>query len=277
LCSCIAILGQYRRAHVNTMSGKHSARKLNFYFLSTGRCGTRFFSKVLETATNAVVFHQPQPYLADTMRAVVQQYIKNREQFARLQVKDFPQLKEKLELQATYPKAVYGDTLNSMFPFGHLLYQHFGAEKLRLIHLLRNPVDCGRSILKVEREGGGTNFRPRSKLFLEGTTSAERTGHLWNNINNMIKHQFDLINDPSVCETIRLEDVSLGLIRDLFAFLQLEGFDAKRIEALMQDKSPEVRHSHVAVRTDVPDASAEELETIRRITAATAFQFGYGQ
>ncbi len=256
-------------------TGKHEARKLNFYFLSTGRCGTRFFSRVLETATNAIVFHQPQPYLADTMRAVVLHYVNNREQFGQLRVNEFPQLEEKLELQSTYPKEVYGDTLNSMFPFGHLLYEYFGAEKLRLIHLIRNPVDCGRSILKVERAEGGTNFLPRSKLFLEGTTSSEKAGHLWNNVNKMIKYQFDLINDASVCKTVRLEDVNLDRIRELFDFLKLEGFDEKRIHSLMQDKSPEVRHSHVAMRTDMRDASDEELETVRRITQATAEQFDY--
>ena len=250
-------------------------RELNFYFLSTGHCGTKFYAQVLATATNAVVYHEPPPGLPDVMRAVVARYVADRNEFDKLRISDFRKLEDKLLWQAMIPSAVYGDTLNNMFAYGYMYYKYFGREKLRLVHLIRNPIACGRSILKVERENGGSNFVSRSEQLLDGNTSAEKTGHLWNHINNIIQYQFELINDPEICKVIRLEDLSVDTIRELFDFLRLEGFDESKIRTLLEDDSPETRHSHMALRTELKDATQEELDTIARITQSVAARYGY--
>ena len=89
----------------------------------------------------------------------------------------------------------------------------------------------------------------------------------------MIKYQFQLIDDPDVCKTIRLEDMSLDSTRELFDFLQLDGFDAQEITGLMNDTSPDVRHSHA--KPGCCYVTDDELKDIVRICAPLAAEFGY--
>jgi len=273
------------KARVSRMflrSRTYPERKLNFYFLSTGRVGTRFFSRALDTATNARVLHQPGPQLKETVvRDVVSTYVNNPARFAGLSVHDYPRLEEKILKQMTLPFDVYGDTLNHMFPFGLMLYKYFGPERLRLIHLIRHPVTCGRSTLMVERDDvpdGGRFEELRPPEFLVGNTSAEKTASIWNGVNGMIRKQFELIDDSRVCKVIRLEDVSLDMVEDLFQFLGLEGFDEEKISGLMGNKSHSVRHSHVdLLSSEKKDATVDELRTIHRLCTPLAEQYGYNQ
>ncbi len=66
-----------------------SGRKLNFYFLSTGRCGTRFYARLLDLANNAIVFHEPTPHLMKEAHAASDLYKQDFAAFARLNIKDF--------------------------------------------------------------------------------------------------------------------------------------------------------------------------------------------
>jgi len=258
-------------------SKRYKNRKLNFYFLSTGRCGTRFFSQVLRTATNAYVRHQPGPQLRKVGWNIVSIYVQNKDKFKALTVDDYPLLKEKLFRQLTVPFEIYGDTLNHMYPFGYMLYKYLGPKRLRLVHLIRNPVDCGQSILKSERDdtGHGRFHKLRAPKFITGENPAEKTANVWNNINRMIQYQFELIDNPSVCKTFRLEDVSVESIQELFDFLDLEGFDMEKVSVLMEDTSHNVRHSHIDRNPERMNATEEELTTISRMCAPLASEFGY--
>jgi len=260
----------------------YADRKLNFYFLSTGRVGTRFFSRVLDTATNARVFHQPGPQLKETVvRDVVSKFVSDPDRFADLSIEDYPRLEEKILRQLTQPFEVYGDTLNHMFPFGAMLYRYLGPERLRLVHLIRHPVTCGRSTLMVERDDdptGGRFKELRPPEFLTGETPAEKTASIWNGVNGMIRTQFEMIDDSRVCRVVRLEDASPESLRELFQFLGLDGFSEEKVFKLMGDSSYSVRHSHIGnLSSDRKDASTEELETIHRLCAPLAEHYDYDQ
>lgn len=259
----------------------YAGRRMNFYFLSTGRVGTRFFAKVLGTAPNAYVRHQPSPQLKHSVvREVVSCFVNDPRRYESLSLADFPRLEEKIMRQLSFPFEVYGDTLNHMFPFGLMLYKYFGPEKLRLIHLIRHPVGCGRSILKSERDddGQGRFEELRPPEFLTGKTPAEKAADIWNGVNGMIRTQFEIINNPSVCRVFRLEDVSRDSIKDLFDFLCLKGWEENRIAALMADRSHDVRHSHIRYPGNTKiDATKEELASISKRCAPLARLFGYEQ
>lgn len=252
--------------------------KRNFYFLSTGRVGTRFISRILGVAANAQVRHQPAPDFKETIvRDVVAIYMHDKEAFARLKIEDFPALEEKVLRQMSTGKEVYGDSLNHMFPFGYMLYKYLRPENLRLIHLVRDPVACGRSILISERDDEGIGrFRElRPPQFVVGSNPAEKTANIWIHINDMIGYQFSLINDATVCKVVRLEDLSLETIAGLYDFLGLTGFDAQRVSGLMTDTSHEVRHSHIVVHKNRKDATCEELTLIADLCRPLARQYGY--
>lgn len=255
--------------------------KLCFYFLSTGRVGTRFFSRALGTATNATVYHQPGPDLRHTLvREAVSLYRRNPDAFRAMRLSDHARLETKILKQLADPRPVYGDTLNHMFPFGCMLHGYLGAERLRLVHLVRDPVTCGRSILKSERDddpklpGRFADLRPPT--FLEGDTAAEKTTTIWNGVNGMIADQFDWIDDSRVCKRVRLEDTSVELVHELFAFLGLEGFERGWIEDLLGDTSSAVRHSHVSQPANQRrEPSKAELELIAARCRPLAERFGY--
>lgn len=251
--------------------------KKYFFFLSTGHVGTRFFSHALNTATNATVLHQPSPQLWEEGRALVRLYVRKKEQFLSRTVAQMPRLHAKLAGQLYRPEKVYGDTLNHMFPFGYALYKHLGPARLRLVHLIRDPVACGKSILKAERDdtGHGRFDLLRPKEFLHGTTPAEKAASVWLGTNEMIRYQFSQINDENVCKVIRLEDMSVDSIRELFSFLGLEGFDADRISSLMHDRTTSVRHSHLDKSPERPPATEVELRVIAERCRSLAHAYGY--
>lgn len=251
--------------------------KRHFYFLSTGRVGTRFFSHVLGAADNATVYHQPAPQLMEEGRKLVEAYTRDEEGYRDLSVRMFPRLEAKVLRQSLLPGAVYGDTLNHMYPFGLMLYRHLGPERLRLVHLVRNPVACGRSTLKAERDdtGHGRFALLRPPEFRQGRSAAEKAANIWIGINEMVKYQFEQINDPSVCKLFRLEDVSLETLEDLYGFLGLTGFDAGRVKSLMSDRSPQVRHSHLEQSPERPPATDKELAVIAEMCRESAETYGY--
>ncbi len=84
----------------------------------------------------------------------------------------------------------------------------------------------------------------------------------------MIQLQFEHINDPSLCKVVRLEDASVDLFRELYDFLELEGFDAEEVNRLVNDKSDSVRHSHMARmdKAGIPDISNSDIKYIKRHT-----------
>ena len=256
----------------------HPDHKLSFYVLSTGRVGTRFLHHALDAANNSTVLHQPGPDLKETaVRQVVSTYYRDKQAFQALELSDFPALEEKMLRHMAVPSEVYGDSLNHMFPFGYLLYKHFGPERIRLIHLVRNPVDACRSVLKAERDdsGHGRFAELRPPEFLQGATAAEKAAGIWNGVNGLVRYQFQLIDDPRVCKTVRIEDVDVELVRELYDFLGLEGFNEANIDSLLGDKSRSVRHSHLGANPQRPDATDEELEVIERLCRPLAQQLGY--
>ena len=90
---------------------------------------------------------------------------------------------------------------------------------------------------------------------------------------------------------MRRRHLDLEMLREVYDFLELDGFDADALKALMEDRSQSVRHSHVAGQdldggeTDYrrklalehnPDATPAELDRIERLCAPLAARFGYG-
>ena len=246
----------------------YGGRKLDFYFLSTGRCGTRFVARVLDLATNATVYHEPNPTAYPDYHRKADEYFRNPESLKSTDYSQYPMFRRKLRINASVPASVYGVTARMNFPFGVVLHDVI-PNKVKLVHLIRNPVDCCRSIIRVESDRYGTGFLPsRARALVEGHNDFDRAISIYVKTNQMIRGQFDHINDPSVCKVVRVEDLSVDAFRELYEFLELEGFDADAVTRVMNDKSDNVRHSHMA-RLDekrVPDLSERDIEYIREHT-----------
>jgi len=242
-------------------------RPINFYFLSSGFCGTRFYHHALRLATNAEVWHQPgHEEISEVTDLMEARFAADPTGFLRTELAEFPGVRRRIDKRLALPW-IYGDTLNWMRGLGTMLYRYAGPERLRLVALVRHPVATGRSML--------AHFRGDSPATDSDVALAEELARRWVRQYAMIAYQFENIDDPAICRTIRLEDVSLDQVRSLYAFLGLEGLDEAAITGLLDNRIKEVRHSHLD-ESPVP-ASQEELRAFWRICAPLAATFGYAE
>ena len=240
---------------------------INFYFLSTGHCGTRFYHHVLRQATNAEVCHQPgHEDIAAIVNRMEDRFGTNPEEFLRMRITSYPRLQRRIDKRLSLPW-IYGDTLNWMRAFGYMLYDYIGPQRLRLVQLVRHPVAACRSSL--------ADHRPPSQEELSDIDFAEQVARQWVLQYSCIRHQFRAIDDAAVCRTVRLEDVDLEQLRELYDFLFLEGFDDAVILSLLQSTTKDVKHYHKR-EARVP-ASKEELRAIWDVCAPLAAEYGYAE
>ena len=242
-------------------------RPVNFYFLSSGFCGTRFYSHALRLAANAEVWHQPgHDEISKVTDHLERRFATHPDLFLRSALAEFPGVRRRIDKRLALPW-IYGDTLNWMRGLGYMLYRSIGPERLRLVALVRHPVATGRSML--------AHFRQETRSPYSDLALAEELAQRWVRQYAMIACQFEAIGDPAVCRTIRLEDTSLSQICDLYRFLGLEGFDEAAITAVLDNGTKEVRHSHLD-ESPLP-ASQEELRVFWRICAPLAVRYGYAE
>ncbi len=196
-------------------------KPVNFYFLSTGRCGTRFLYHTLKTCSNGEAQHQPgHEDICEMTEDLVASYMRDRESVFKARMEDFPRLRRRIDKRLARP-IIYGDTLNHMWPLGYMLYRYIGPQRLRLVHLIRHPVAACRSWLAAERESFSCND---SSGVATGDFPAERVANFWLNRNSCIRDQLEMIDSPEIVRVLRLEDIDLASLRELFDFLRLEGF-----------------------------------------------------
>ena len=240
---------------------------VNFYFLSSGFCGTRFYHHALRLARNAEVWHQPgHEEISEVTELMEQRFAADQGSFLRTELAEFPGVRRRIDKRLALPW-IYGDTLNWMRGLGLMLYRYAGAERLRLVALVRHPMATVRSML--------AHFRTDAPAPFSDVALAEELARRWVRQYAMIAYQFETIDNPAVCMTIRLEDVSLAQIRSLYHFIGLDGFDAAAIGALLENRRKEVRHSHLDESPVM--ASQEELRAAWRICAPLAAAYGYGE
>ena len=238
---------------------------INFYFLSTGHSGTRFYHHVLRLASNAEVWHQPgHEDIADIVHLMEERFINDPSSCLNTDLTEFPAVQRRIDKRLSLPW-VYGDTLNWMRGLAYMLHKYIGPERLRLIQLIRHPLATCRSIMALSERSVSEQW---SDIAL-----AEKTARHWVRQYSWIQYQFDAINNDAECRTIRLEDTSLGLIESLYDFLGLDGFDEVSIGGLLTNKTQDVKHFH-ARHAQIP-ASKEELSAVWHICGELASQYGY--
>ncbi len=238
---------------------------INFYFLSTGYCGTRFYHHVLRLASNAEVWHQPgHEEICDIVDVMEQGFINSPEGCLDADLTDFPAVRRRIDMRLSLPW-VYGDTLNWMRGLAYMLHKYIGPDRLRMIQLIRHPLATCRSIMASSERSVGAEW---SDLAL-----AEETARHWVRQYSWIQYQFRAISNDAECRTVRLEDTNSELVKSLYTFLGLEGFNENAVERVLTSTNQDVRHFH-ARHTQIP-ASKEELSVAWKICAELAAQYGY--
>jgi hypothetical protein len=265
----------------------HPVKRL-FFVLSTGRCGTRYVSNLLDAAPDATVLHQPQPGCERINPDAYELFADNPQRYLDLAVEDFDLLQEHADIYKNVTTPVYGDCYNSLYPFGIALFRYFQKQGLdvKFIHLVRNPVACASSILRAEGPfgiGERKNFKIRAEKLFSSTIPAEIASEIWININRNIHYQMKHIEKekPGSTRLVRLEDIQkreqLPAIRELFQWIGCAVPDDTRLLDVMLNEDDEVRHSHQKRLDDagIQKICDEELSIIARQTGMAAGDFGY--
>ncbi len=268
-------------------AGKVAVKQV-FFVLSTGRCGTRYISNLLDVASYATVLHQPQPGCERINPIAYEWFLENRRRYLDMRVEDFPLLQQHAEIYKTVTTPVCGDCYNSMYPFGIALFNYFQklGMDIKFIHLVRNPVACVSSILRAEGPfgiGERKDFKIRAEKLFTATVPAEIASEIWIGINQNIEYQMKYIEGkkPGSTKLVKLEDVQrteqLPYIYDLFQWLGCDVPDEHKLLDVMLNEKDDVRHSHQKRLDDVgiPKVCDNEIAMIINKTGKVAGDFGY--
>ncbi len=259
-----------------------------FFVLSTGRCGTRYVSNLLNMASDATVLHQPQPGCERINPIAYEMFAENRQRYLNLVVEDFPLLHEHATIYKNIMTPVYGDCYNSIYPFGIALFGYFQKLGLdvKFIHLIRDPIACVSSILRAEGPfgiGERKNFKIRAAKLFSSTIPAEIASEIWIGINRNIQYQMRHIEKakPGSTRLVKLEDIQskeqLPYICELFQWLGCEAPDEGKLLEVMLNEHDDVRHSHQKRldKVDIPRVCGDEITMIINKTSIVAGDFGY--
>lgn len=259
-----------------------------FFVLSTGRCGTRYVSNLLNVASNATVLHQPQPGCESINPIAFEWFLEDRQRYLNMRVEDFPLLQQHAEIYKNVTTPICGDCYNSMYPFGIALFKYFQKRGMdvKFIHLVRNPVACASSILRAEGPWGigeRKDFKIRAEKLFTSTIPAEIASEIWTGINQNIHYQMTYIEkeNPGSTKMVKLEDIQrnehLPYIYELFQWMGFDFPEEIRLLDVMLDEKDDVRHSHQKRLDDVgiPKVSDDEISMIINKTGMVAGKFGY--
>ena len=244
-------------------------------------------SRILALAKNADVYHEPAPGCEPENPIAYDLFLKDRKKYCEINVEDFQLLHQHAQLYKNRRKEIYGDCYNSLYPFGIALYNYYSKLdiKLKLIHLIREPIACVSSILRSEGPYGEhvrSNFKLRATSLSCSDIPAERASDIWININKNISYQFRFLENriPNSTKMVKIEDLScFDTIKGLFEWIGLI-WDQKVISALgyiMASTSYDIRHSHQQRMDSLnkPKLTATDINIIKDRVKHEKAAFGY--
>ncbi|NVM21089.1 MAG: glycosyltransferase [Desulfobacterales bacterium] len=270
---CISSVPEKERP--NGYGRYHLAKKKQkaFFVLSAGRCGTMTLAHLLNTATNARVWHHPRP---DPIKESLLAYwgeIDKRKAFwkARYSI-----------IHKTWSDSlVHGETDLLMTPFCDILAGEIPEAKF--IVLARDPRDFVRSGMRRNYYHGHPwdigRLRPQ-----EGSEEFERWNRLdqfgkicwlWKKTYESINQIVNRIGKHRVL-TVRFEDLVDGIEKtdEIFDFLDLEGFDENKVRELISRKF----NAQTGGSFPKPEHWSEQLKkTLWNSCGPIAEQFGYSR
>ncbi|MCF7802881.1 MAG: GSCFA domain-containing protein [Candidatus Marinimicrobia bacterium] len=204
-----------------------------FFTLSSGRCGTMTLSHILDTATNARVYHHPQPYLVDQTLAAYHENIDTAETFW--------QARKSVITEAWQHDLIFGELDHNMTPFTTAITEEIPDSKF--IVLVRNPWDFVRSGMRRNYynghpwDSGRLRPEPSHPDFerWQAMSQFEKVCWLWNETYTRIQQYLeDIPNDRY--HIVRFEDMieNPEVSKELFDFLGLTGFDEEEIQSILE-------------------------------------------
>ena len=248
------------------------------FFLSTGRCGTKWFSDLLEKDRALAVFHRPVPSLAIQGRQIYKRLVKgngNLSEAEKSMIMEIFWAAREDPIRYTYKTGKrYLETNNYITFFAPVLKEIFPDAKF--VHLIRHPGEFVRSGISRHYYSGKSMDAARlspendeEKKYWEKMGQFSKVAWLWNETNRLID-QMMADSSAHLCKRFIINDMSLGSVKDLLTFLEISLPDRAIRNALPKKKNTQ-KH------TLDPFISWErgDKEEVIRITSELAETYGF--
>jgi len=249
------------------------------FFLSTGRCGTQWFSELLNNDKSLAVFHKPVPSLAMQSTKVYellkQDGDKEQGKYNQLIEEVFWSAREEY-LRYTYKTGKrYIETNNYITFFAPFLKKIFPDAKF--VHLVRHPGEFIRSGIGRNYYDGGVRDQMRifpiddkEKASWDGHSSYEKVAWLWNETNQFIE-EFKKEMPENQHHFFNLNSLNIDSVIELLSFIELE-ISASKIRKSIPKKQ-NTQQSHKVGTYDEWDPKVRE--DIQQITQELCTTYGY--
>jgi len=208
------------------------------FVLSTGRCGTKLLTAILEGHPDAMPLHQPQPELLYFDKLAYRSYKSDGESLKRMiDIASYEQVRKAFLLEKHFIETHSGITF-----FAHQLAALYPNAKF--IHLVRKPesfVRSGYSRAWYEKDfySSGDKIRPgkESGIDWEQYSAVAKIAWLWNETNQFIEDFKSSVNEDRVL-TIRSEDLfnDVAISEKIFNFLNLHPISRQQIKKIISKK-----------------------------------------
>jgi neutral ceramidase len=207
-----------------------------FFVLSTGRSGTQTLAHLLEEATNAKVWHHPEPNLIHETKLSYWDEINNHSTFW--------QGRGEIIAQAWEQGLIHGETDHNMTPFAHTIADDIPNSKFLV--LIRDPREFVRSGMRRGYyvaggpwDEGRLKPHPKSadhKLW-STLTSFEKVCWLWAETYRHIERRIQLIGAQRV-KIIPFHKLVQGpkMSKEIFDFLELDGYNEAKVKQILSHK-----------------------------------------
>lgn len=243
------------------------------FFLSTGRCGTKWFSDLLSHNKSLMILHSPVPNFSvqGKLAFEMQQNKLNKIENQLLKEVFFAGREQYLRYSYKTGKR-FIETNNYITFFAQILIELFPDAKF--VHLYRHPGEFVRSGIRrnyftANNRDDIKRITPLSDERWNGLSQLQKTAWLWNETNSFIE-KFKT-NHPDKCMDFNFNDLRLGNVLKLFEFLDLN-ISPKLISKSLGFKSNIQKLGSYPVYKDWDENKKIEL---RKICAVLATKYGY--
>lgn len=244
------------------------------FFLSTGRCGTKWFSDLFETNKKLMVLHSPSPTLAVQSRKAYEYFITKGVQNSDLLQEVFLTGREEYLRYAYKTGKRIIETNNYVTFFAPILLNLFPDAKF--VHLIRHPGEFIRSGMR-RKYYEEQNFDDIKRIIpindinkkWGNYSRIEKIAWLWNETNNFIE-DFKMKNSTA-CYSYNFNENSLNNILGLIEFLKID-LDNYNVSKLMKSKA------NVQILGDFPrykDWPNSDKQAVNNICKGLANSYNY--
>lgn len=271
---------KHRASIYDIRNSPDSFIKQPVFFLSTGRCGTQWFSKLLSFDSRLAVFHQPTPSLALQSKIVYELLLRKKWQLdpnEEALIKEIFWSAREDYLRYTYKTGKrYVETNNYITFFAPVLKQIF--PDALFVHLVRHPGEFVRSGIDRDYYSRSNTddykrIEPITGTYKdrwESMNQIEKIAWLWNDTNIFIKAFLETL-PPDQFRVFNFNQLSEDNIQQILRLIGSE-IPQKKIAKLIPKRMNAQRTHH---KESFDSWDAKEKSLVEEISGDLAGFYGY--